>query len=75
MNRMPWETLSNAPAYLTNIEPVEAVWPIHGYIYLSYGKAGNRWGLVVGAKGFPSNDVPDHVFEKWAPGIFYWSGD
>ena len=73
MGRIPWEILSNAPAYIINVEPVHVVLPVRDYIWVGYGKTGHEWGLVIGSSNFPSNDVPSHVIETWAPKIYYCS--
>lgn len=65
--------LRNAPAYLTNIEPVKVVAPLSDCVMVCYGKVGHQWGLAIGeTNSAPPDELKNASVETWAPGIYFW---
>jgi hypothetical protein len=47
-----------------------------GLVTIVYGGGMYHWGLAIGDTNLTENNVISHRYaEKWAPGIYYWSGD
>ena len=70
--------LTNAPDYITKIEGVEMVLPDadNGIVTIVYGGGMYHWGLTIGSFNLTEEMLISHHYaEKWAPGIYYWSGD
>ena len=70
--------LTNAPAYITSVHGVEMVLPDprDGTVTIVYGGGMYHWGLTIGGSDLSENNLISHQYaEKWAPGIYYWSGD
>jgi hypothetical protein len=66
-------SLSNAPAYLTNVDEVEMVLPNPDCVEVVYGGGMYHWGLTIGDTNLPVQALHYNYFEKWAPGIYYWN--
>ena len=68
--------LTNAPAYLTKVDRVEMILPDADSVTIVYGGGMYHWGLTVGDTNLTEAGLISHHYaEKWAPGIYYWSGD